>query len=71
MPFYEYRCSDCEKTFTAMRKMDARNDPIECEHCKSNNTTLNVTTNKTMFQLKGDKWRKGESFRRWGDDTYS
>lgn len=51
--------------------MDARNDPIECEHCKSNNTTLNVTTNKTMFQLKGDKWRKGESFRRWGDDTYS
>jgi hypothetical protein len=54
-----------------MRKMDERNDPIACKHCESNNTTKEVTTNKTMFQLKGDKWRKGESFRRWGDDTYS
>jgi len=34
MPLYEYRCPNCSKTQTAIRKINERLDSPECQDCK-------------------------------------
>lgn len=38
MPLYEYKCSDCETRFDALRTMSKADDPITCPQCGSENT---------------------------------
>ena len=33
MPIYEYRCVECQVVSSALRKISAAHDPIECEQC--------------------------------------
>jgi putative FmdB family regulatory protein len=39
MPIYEYDCAGCDRTTEALRRMSAADDPIDCEHCGSAQTT--------------------------------
>ncbi len=39
MPFYDHECLDCKKEFTARYPMSKDPLSIECEYCKSTNTT--------------------------------
>ena len=38
MPLYEYKCSDCETRFDALRGMADADAPIACPTCGSDNT---------------------------------
>jgi len=38
MPLYEYRCSDCETKFDALRSMSKADMPIACPKCGGQNT---------------------------------
>lgn len=38
MPLYEYKCSDCETRFDALRSMADADAPIACPKCTSGNT---------------------------------
>jgi putative FmdB family regulatory protein len=38
MPLYEYKCSDCETCFDALRAMAKADAPIACPKCDSENT---------------------------------
>ncbi|HUV88232.1 MAG TPA: zinc ribbon domain-containing protein [Anaerolineae bacterium] len=38
MPLYEYRCSDCQARFDALRAMSAADAPIACPKCESLHT---------------------------------
>jgi len=38
MPLYEYKCSDCETCFDALRAMSDADVPIACPKCGSGNT---------------------------------
>ena len=38
MPLYEYRCSDCETRFDALRAMADADAPIACPKCEGENT---------------------------------
>ena len=33
MPSYEYKCSSCENITAIMRKVDDRDEAVECEKC--------------------------------------
>ena len=35
MPIYEYRCSDCEKTFSRLQKIGAGTGGVKCPKCES------------------------------------
>jgi len=34
MPFYDYRCKECDKVVTEQKKMTERNDEPNCPLCK-------------------------------------
>jgi putative FmdB family regulatory protein len=38
MPLYEYRCSECNTLFDALRAMSDADAPIACPKCSSENT---------------------------------
>lgn len=38
MPIYEYECERCGRTTEALRRMDAADDPLACEHCGDSGT---------------------------------
>ena len=38
MPLYEYRCSQCRKEFTLLRRMDEATAPAVCPACGSTET---------------------------------
>jgi putative FmdB family regulatory protein len=38
MPLYEYKCSDCQTCFDALRAMADADAPITCPKCDSENT---------------------------------
>ena len=38
MPLYEYRCSDCETRFDALRAMSEADAPIACPKCGGEDT---------------------------------
>ena len=38
MPIYEYGCDKCSRTTEALRRIEAADDPIDCEHCRSSST---------------------------------
>ena len=38
MPLYEYKCSDCEGKFDALRSMSGADAPFACPTCDSENT---------------------------------
>lgn len=48
---YEYKCEMCDTQFEATRKMDERNDPIECPKCGSMNPRRLMGT--PMFKTAG------------------
>jgi putative FmdB family regulatory protein len=52
MPIYEYLCSNCNKTFESLQKI---NDPplVECPECGGSVKRL---ISRTSFQLKGSGW---------------
>lgn len=33
MPLYEYRCRDCGKILTELRRASEREEPLQCPHC--------------------------------------
>jgi putative FmdB family regulatory protein len=35
MPIYEYRCTECQKTFEKLRSMRDSDKDIRCPHCES------------------------------------
>lgn len=39
MPIYEYRCPDCDVTFSKMRSMSQADEPVECEDCHGKKAT--------------------------------
>ena len=41
---YEYKCGMCDTKFEAQRKMDDRNNPINCPNCESMNTRRVIST---------------------------
>ncbi len=43
MPLYEYKCSDCEIKFDALRAMSAADVPIACPQCDSENTNRMIS----------------------------
>ena len=38
MPFFEYKCADCEKVFTLLQKRDAEREGYQCPDCQSTKT---------------------------------
>lgn len=38
MPFFEYKCADCEKVFTLLQKRDAERTGYACPACESTKT---------------------------------
>jgi|SaaInlStandDraft_3_1057020.scaffolds.fasta_scaffold127919_1 putative FmdB family regulatory protein len=63
---YDYMCEQCEHTYELWAKVDDRNEPDLCPKCGARAHRI-ISGNQTGFQLKGDKWMSGESYRRWGD----
>ncbi|TYP56663.1 FmdB family zinc ribbon protein [Thermosediminibacter litoriperuensis] len=43
MPVYEYKCEDCGHRFEVLRKLQERDEPIECPGCRSGNTRREVS----------------------------
>ncbi|RME05300.1 MAG: zinc ribbon domain-containing protein [Planctomycetota bacterium] len=37
MPFYEYRCEDCQKDFELLQKIGTTEAETICPHCRSGN----------------------------------
>ncbi|AWB09825.1 MAG TPA: zinc ribbon domain-containing protein [Thermodesulfobium narugense] len=37
MPFYEYKCCDCNNVFTLLRSVDKKDDATNCPKCGSPN----------------------------------
>jgi putative FmdB family regulatory protein len=35
MPIYEYRCNECEHTFSRLQKIGAGSDGVKCPKCES------------------------------------
>jgi putative FmdB family regulatory protein len=35
VPIYEYRCTDCESSFSRLQKIGAGNDGVKCPKCGS------------------------------------
>jgi putative FmdB family regulatory protein len=33
MPLYEYKCRQCGKILTELRKASEREEPLQCPHC--------------------------------------
>ena len=54
MPMYHYKCSACEKEYTAMVSMDNHDIPQPCPSCGESNKKLFKPTRN--FILKGDGW---------------
>jgi putative FmdB family regulatory protein len=46
LPMYEYKCNDCGKTATKLRKMDDRDQPIECGDCGGKSIRVASTTGR-------------------------
>lgn len=57
MPIYEFVCHDCGAKFTDLRKIDQRDEPAECEQCKSVNTER-IKFHATDHILKGIGWAR-------------
>ena len=43
MPIYEYKCLDCGNKFDAIRLMKDADAPIDCQVCKSINTSRSIS----------------------------
>jgi len=43
MPLYEYYCADCRTKFEALRSMSKADDPIQCKHCESMQTSRAIS----------------------------
>ncbi|ADL07582.1 FmdB family zinc ribbon protein [Thermosediminibacter oceani] len=43
MPVYEYKCVDRGHRFEVLRKLQERDEPIECPDCRSGNTRREVS----------------------------
>ncbi len=43
MPLYEYKCSNCETCFDALRAMADADAPIACPKCDSENTARMIS----------------------------
>ncbi|MEA3338552.1 MAG: zinc ribbon domain-containing protein [Chloroflexota bacterium] len=43
MPLYEYKCSDCEARFDALRAMVDADAPIACPKCGDENTRRTIS----------------------------
>lgn len=43
MPFYEYHCEACEKSFDHMASMSARDKKPECPNCGSKKTARKLS----------------------------
>lgn len=43
MPIYEYFCQDCGEHFETLRTMKEADRPIECQLCRSEHTTRQVS----------------------------
>ena len=54
MAVYEYKCEACEQVTECARKHLERHDPLDCEHCGSNDTHLIISRNS--FALHGSGW---------------
>ncbi|HBF12726.1 MAG TPA: transcriptional regulator [Deltaproteobacteria bacterium] len=52
MPYYEYQCTKCKKTFEYLQKI-SDTPKKKCEKCGSK---LNKLISNTAFQLKGSGW---------------
>jgi putative FmdB family regulatory protein len=44
MPFYEYTCRSCEHSFSALRPISERDEPILCPKCGEGEVARNITT---------------------------
>jgi len=50
VPLYEYKCSECEARFDALRGMDEADASIACPKCDSENTSRVIS----LFSAIGD-----------------
>jgi len=37
MPFYEYKCGECNNVFTLLRSVDKKDEVVNCPKCNSMN----------------------------------
>ncbi len=44
MPFYEYRCGECQELYIDLRPVEDRDKPSPCPECGSKKTVRTVTT---------------------------
>ena len=54
MPIYEYECSQCQKTFDVIQKVDDP-APEKCEGCGATGS-LAKKVSRSSFVLKGGGW---------------
>jgi putative FmdB family regulatory protein len=47
MPFYDYKCKDCGKTFEIEKGMNEKAHP-KCPHCKSSKTSRKFSAPRRM-----------------------
>jgi putative FmdB family regulatory protein len=43
MPFYDFVCGACGKSFTMRRKIDEMDDPADCPECGSGETKRQIS----------------------------
>jgi len=49
MPLYEYRCSDCNISFTELRSFSEKDSQIDCPKCECIETKLSLSS----FSVRG------------------
>lgn len=59
MPLYDYRCSACG-TFEAMRKVSARDEPINCPTCDE--AAERITASAPHVRAQGSNFGAGPDF---------
>lgn len=61
MPFYEYRCPECDNTMMLKKRISDRNDPVKCDNkgAHPKKKVFMVRGRDTAgFALKGGGWAK-------------
>ncbi len=53
MPFYEYRCTDCQNQFELMRSITQRDMSAECPDCGSEQSSRTITV-PMAFSMSAD-----------------
>lgn len=57
MPSYDFKCNNCNKTLTVVKKM-SDNDPTMCTHCKTEGKLEQIISSAAPVFYQGGNWFK-------------